>query len=135
MKYDEVEKIIEKAFNKFPIHWAFGNAQFKEMLKEMGTTVDKIVSIGAGGYILEKDVKKYINLLKWAKNLRKKARESEEYIYEMFKEELNNHEYCYTRDVTDTLDALGLTLEEINSDPKLLKGFELALAEYNYKDC
>jgi len=130
MKYNEVENIIKKAFEAFPIHWAFGNEQFKEMLKEMNTTIDNVVSIGAGGYILEKDVKKYINLLKWAKNFRKKARKSEEYIVEMFRTELDNHEYGYTRDVTEALDALGLTLETINSDPKLLKGFELALAEY-----
>ena len=32
----------------------------------------------------------------------------------MFSYELANHEYCITYDIEPTLDALGLTLDEIN---------------------
>ena len=41
-----------------------------------------------------------------------------------------NHEYDYTRDLTDTLDALDLTLDKVNKNPKLIKGLKLALRRY-----
>lgn len=48
------------------------------------------------------------------------------YIHEMFYYELINHEYGYTCDVSDTLMALGYTMEKIESNPALLNGFTLA---------
>lgn len=48
------------------------------------------------------------------------------FIFQMFRDELNNHEYNWTGDVSDTLEALGLTLEEIESNPALLAGFNKA---------
>ena len=47
----------------------------------------------------------------------------------MFKYELNNQEYCITYDLTDTLEALHLTLEEIESNKNLRIGLKLALKE------
>ena len=40
----------------------------------------------------------------------------------MFYSELTNHEYGYTRDLTNTLDALGYTIDDINADKRLTKG-------------
>ena len=48
------------------------------------------------------------------------------YIYEMFLCELRNHEYGYTYELDDTLEALGLTYEEIEKDKRLLHGLEKA---------
>jgi hypothetical protein len=48
----------------------------------------------------------------------------------MFLYELANHEYCITYDLEDTLDALALTVDEINADPRLLHGLEKALKQY-----
>ena len=44
----------------------------------------------------------------------------------MFKYELDNHEYGYTGDAEDTIEALGLTWDEINSNENLLNGFKKA---------
>jgi len=52
----------------------------------------------------------------------------------MFKYELNNHEYCYTRGTQDTLNALGYTIEEIRADKKLLNGLNLAIQECKNED-
>jgi hypothetical protein len=46
----------------------------------------------------------------------------------MFNYELGNHEYCITHDLTDTLDALGLTLEEVNADPMMADALKRAIA-------
>jgi hypothetical protein len=48
------------------------------------------------------------------------------FIYDMFNEELANHEYCITNDITDALNALNLSIEEINADVKLQHGLKKA---------
>ena len=53
----------------------------------------------------------------------------EGFIYEMFLYELDNHEYGYTRDTEDTLDALGYTAEQVLNDPRLKRGIEKAVTE------
>ena len=52
------------------------------------------------------------------------------FCYSMFAYELANHEYGYTYELEDTLDALDLTLERINKEPNLKAGLDKALAEY-----
>ena len=52
----------------------------------------------------------------------------EGFIYEMFVSELFNHEYGYTEDITETLDALGLDLAEVDSSPALSHGLAKAAA-------
>ena len=59
-----------------------------------------------------------------------KSSDSEGFIKDMFLYELANHEYCITYDLEDTLDALCLTVDEINSDKRLLRGLEKALSQY-----
>ena len=44
----------------------------------------------------------------------------------MFLAELADHEYGYTGDDDDTLDALGYTMEQVMADKRLLHGFEKA---------
>lgn len=44
----------------------------------------------------------------------------------MFLCELSNHEYNYTEDVEETLDALGYTWEQIMADKRLLHGLKMA---------
>ena len=44
----------------------------------------------------------------------------------MFLCELANHEYNYTEDVEETLDALGYTWEQIMADKRLLHGLKMA---------
>ena len=53
----------------------------------------------------------------------------EGFIYEMFLCELDNHEYNYTRDTGDTLDALGYTAKEVIDNPRLKRGLEKAITK------
>ena len=48
------------------------------------------------------------------------------FIYDMFLYELRNHEYQLTEDEGDALDALGLTWDDINTNPALKSGLEKA---------
>ena len=48
----------------------------------------------------------------------------------MFIYELANHEYCITYDLEETLNALGLSVEEINADERLLHGLNKAIEDY-----
>ena len=46
--------------------------------------------------------------------------------YHMFYTELANHEYSYTGDVTDAVNACGLTVEQLNANPALIIGLKKA---------
>ena len=50
----------------------------------------------------------------------------EGFIYDMFYTELANHEYSYTGDVTDAVNACGLTVEQLNANPALIIGLKKA---------
>jgi len=57
----------------------------------------------------------------------KEAMQNENFVYDMFDYELGNHEYNYTQDITDTLDSLGLTYEEVEGNELLLKCLKRAI--------
>lgn len=132
--YMEMKKRHQKEVDAFPLGFAFGQQQFGEMMKKWGlnpeTDKGKIVSIGAGGYVQKKDLE---DLRKMFARHRKEMKDAitadetgEGFVYQMFRNELANHEYGWTGDAEETLDALGLTWEKVQNDEKLLKGFEKA---------
>ena len=53
----------------------------------------------------------------------------EGFIYDMFYTELANHEYSYTMDLAEGIAACGLTVEQINADPALIRGLKKAADE------
>lgn len=117
----------QKEVNDFPMMFAFSKEQFKEGMKQFGFTendTDKISSIGGGGFILKTDSEKLRTMGKNHREEMQKAMTNETFIFDMFYYELGNHEYTYTRDTTDTIYALGLSIEEINNNPKLQKGLQ-----------
>lgn len=136
-RYKELKERFQKEFNKFPIFFAFDEGQFKEGMKKLGLKedeIDKVLSIGAGGYIRKTDIKKFNQMFeKRAQELKdaiKNDLTGEGFIKQMFRYELANHEYYITCDLSDTLEAVGLTMEEINSNEALKNGLEMAKTEY-----
>jgi len=123
----------QKEVNEFPFMFAFSGQQFNEGMKELGlepTDTDKIYSIGGGGYIRKTDSK---TLSEMTKRHEKEMAEAiaadptgDNFIFDMFNYELANHEYVITYDITDTLDALGMTIEEVNVDERLKNGLNKA---------
>ena len=135
-RYRELRSKQQETFNHLPIGWAFGQKQFDEMMRNWGldpeNDTDKIYHIGSGGYVMRKDadlLHETVDDLNAELQAAIAADETGEgFIYEMFLEELENHEYGYTRDITDTLDALGYTIDDIRANDRLIKGLAMAMA-------
>ena len=131
-KYSELKARHQKEVDAFPFGFAFSTQQFNEMMEKWGLTpddTDKIYSIGGGGYVRKSDSEAMDKMFKRHALERKMARKyGDEYLFEMFAYELANHEYCITHDLTDTLEALDLTIEQINADPKMADALKRAIA-------
>lgn len=136
-RYEEMKARHQKEFNELPIGWGFDREQFDTMMKGWGLDpdkdLDKIASIGAGGYIQKKDVAQLKRLTAKQKKEMNDAvtgdATGDGFIYEMFFYELNNHEYGYTGDETEALAALGYNFKKIESDIRLKHGLEKAKTE------
>ena len=140
-KYIELKEKHSKEVNIFPMMFAFSLKQFDEGMEKLGLNKDdtkQIVSIGAGGFIKKTDSELLDKMFEEQSKERKVAIENDidgtNFVKDMFKYELNNHEYCYTRGTQDTLNALGYTIEEIRADKKLLNGLNLAIQECKNED-
>lgn len=136
-KYAELRARQQQEFNSLPLGFAFSDKQFREAMQTWGLDpekdLDKICSIGYGGFIQKKDAG-----LLHTTTARHEAelsaaiaedRTGDGFIRDMFRYELDNHEYSYTMDLSDTLDALGYTAEDINADERLRHGLERACTE------
>ena len=130
-KYTELKSKHQKEVDAFPFGFAFSQKQFDEMMSKWGLTpddTDKIYKIGGGGYIRKSDSEAMENMFARHEAERKAAMQDEEFAFEAFNYELGNHEYCITGELDDTLDALGLTINEVNTDPKLANALKRAIA-------
>ena len=132
--YSQLKDRQEKEFNEFPMFYAFNDKQFGEGMEKFGLSsadTDKIYSAGAEGYYLRTDSQKLKDLLnrheKEMSDAIKADTTGDGFIFDMFDYELSNHEYCYTGDTEDTLDALGLSMEEIEKSPALSAGLKNAI--------
>lgn len=141
--YQQMKDRQQKEFDAFPIGAAFSNKQFEEMMQKWGLTVndtDKICSLGAGIYIRKTDKEALCALINRLNKEKQDAIAADTtgdgFIFDMFVYELANHEYCITYDLEETLDALGLTVEEIKADKRLHYGLNKAIKHYlkNYKN-
>ena len=132
-----MKEIHRKEFNSFPIFFAFSNEQFDDGMKKLNLNpneIEKIVSIGYGGYIRKSDVKEFSDMMKKQEDQFRDAIKNdltgEGFIKDMFKYELTNHEYCITYELEDTLNALNLSIDDINNNKALQHGLEIAEKEY-----
>ena len=134
MTYKELKDRQQEEINAFPFIWAFNENQFADGMRRLGLdpTADRgqIVHVGGGGYIRKADKKALEDL--FAKHRRELQeaiaadKTGDGFIYDMFYTELANHEYSYTGDVTDAVNACGLTVEQLNANPALIIGLKKA---------
>lgn len=132
-KYAELRARQQKEIDAFPFMFAFSQKQFDEGMIRLGlkpTDTDKIYSIGAGGYIRKTDSAALHEMLDRHSAELQAAIDADEtgegFVKDMFLYELDNHEFSYTWDLEPTLDALGLTMEQVAGDRKLYNGLYLA---------
>lgn len=137
MVNNEYLKLREKQqaeFDALPLKAAYGEKQFNEMMAAWGLDPvkdqNKVYHLAAGMYYLRSDAQLIRETLKRHQEEMQKAIAAdptgEGFIFDMFTAEMTNHEYGYTGDIGETLDALGLTAEEINGSEKLQTGLKLA---------
>ncbi len=133
--YKQLVDRQHKEFNEqAQIKFAFNEKQFAEIMQEWDldpeTDLDKIYSMGAGGYIQRKDHAEFWALMdrhRKEKSDRIKADTTGDgFIYEMFLYELANHEFIVSGDTWETLDALNLTMEQVKENPALYHGLKKA---------
>lgn len=133
MKYRDLQEQIQQKINSFPFYFAFSRKQLEKILTETGLTEKDFISIGAGGLIKKTDIGAYRKLSEEIEAMTQAEIAADQdgsgFVKDMFLTELADHEYSYTGDLTETLDALGYTPEEINNDPKLINGLRLAKNE------
>lgn len=134
--YRELRERQEREIDDFPLGFKFGSPRYEEAMEKwrLDPTKDsglvQISSLYTGTYISKTDVPA------WRELERKHREELEEaiaddttgdgFIYQMFYTELARHEFAYTADAEPALAYLGYTSEEINSNPRLRHGLELA---------
>ena len=138
--YLELTKKHQKESNEFPFIFAFSNEKLIEGMAKLGLKeyeTNKLLSLGNGAFIRKSDKEKLNQMFnRHEEELKKAINEDltgEGFIYQMFDYELANHEYCITYELDDTLNALGLTIDEIQNDDKLLHGLKKAIE--NQKSC
>ena len=105
-------------FNAFDgIFFAFSNKQMKEGIEKHGVNENnRVVSIGAGGFVLKSRLQEFEDLLKRHATERQELRKDTKELITALVYELQNHEYCITGDPTSALEALDLTLDTIDKD-------------------
>ena len=137
MRYEELKNKHYKETNELPLGFAFDDKQFETMMEKFGLAKDdyaSIYSLGSGCYVKKSDYDLIKQTFDRHKQEHKQEIENDKtgngYIYQMFAYELANHEYCITYSLDETLDALDLTEEEIEKNPKLKLGLKKALKKY-----
>ena len=136
-EYKKYKENKQKAFDKLPIYFAFGEEQFKELLNKLNLTdkpedLKKLVNVGYGGimrkcdlFLLESHNETFSNekLLFWLKN-------NFQFAYSAFMYEMNNHEFSYTYDIEDTLYALNLNFSDLEKNALLRLAYLRARKDY-----
>jgi len=102
----EKQNKVDALITSCKVFFAFSNEQFTSNMPTLEEG-DKIVSMGAGGYLPKSQVQNWIDGMdaigKWYKGATKSIKLRKQNIAY----ELSNHEAYYTGDISDTLDALG----------------------------
>lgn len=138
-QYRLLKERQEKEVNAFPLMAAFSKEQFLKGMEKLNVTSEKeLLDIGCGCFIRKIDKEKFTAMFEKQEQERKQAIEQDidgsGYIKDMFQYELGNHEYIITGDLSETLDALDITVKEINESKKLLNGLKLGLDSYLQED-
>ena len=130
--YKEFKEKTTRKMNELPIKYAFTNAAFEEAMKELGVELENIkkdvYSVGHGGYMRKSDVQQYLDCMDARDAEFTELIKDEAFCFDMFVYELNNYEYVITYDIQDTLDALGLSKEQIDASPVLNISLNKAVA-------
>ena len=130
-RYADLKQRQQQEFGTFPMQYAFSNQQFAEGRAALGlkpADTDKIYKVPGGGFYRREDGSRLKTMMdRFDQELHEAVagdKTGDGFIYEMFLYELENYEYGCTMDLSETLDALGYTPEDIQADPRHSHGME-----------
>jgi hypothetical protein len=124
--YGEFRKAERDAINALPIEFAFSKEQFEQGMKNLGLTVDDKDKVCAmpfcGGFIRKTDTKTVIDTFIFYSRELDRLMLDDDFAVDAIRYELDNHEYGYTGDPSDALEALGLprSISELDDRMKSL---------------
>lgn len=124
--YIEMKNRHQQEVNDLPIKFAFSDKQFEDGMRELGlksTDTDKVYGLFGNGFYRKTDAELIHDTFDRHKKEREDAiaadKDGTGFLFHMFRYELQNHEYCYTYDCEDAVEACGYTYEEVQKDPIL----------------
>lgn len=139
MDYKEMMKKHQDEYDVFAngkifYIFAFNEDDFKKQLAENGVTQEEEISHIFGGAYIKKIYKQdLIDMFHRQKKEKQNAINADKdgtgFIKSMFLYELCNHEYAYTYDTEEALKCLGFTVDDINDNPALKNGLDLAIKD------
>lgn len=127
------QKEVDAFLSKYAF-FAFNNEQFARGLEKLGIQEGQEGALvrlsNTGGFVLKERAPEFVAMLKRHSDEQRAALSDPEagytFAYNMFVYELSNHEYGFTGDAGETLDALGMTEDDIAADPVLQRALEAA---------
>lgn len=132
-RYREMKERQQEEFSRFPMQYAFSDGQFIKAMEALGLTpedTDKVYKCPGGGLYRREDSQRLRAMIDRFDRELQEAIEADQtgegFIYEMFCAELIDHEYGYTEDPEDALDACGYTWSQVQEDSRLRRGFDKA---------
>ena len=128
--YKDMLERHEKEFEQLPIFFAYTNEKFKRELEKRGATEDDVYRAGTGCFYLKSDADLIQNAVERFDAEFEKAMQNDDFMYGAFYYELANHEFFITGDPIDALDALHLTIKEVENDERMSRIFKLAKKTY-----
>ena len=111
MTYAEFKEKQRKEFEAFPMFFAFNQKQLDDGLKKLNVTVKEIYRLPGGGFIRKTDSKAFGAMLDKLDKEKKNLLSDPKNLTNAIEYELANHEYCFTCDETEALEAVGVKLD------------------------
>lgn len=135
--YQNKKSEIEKGLDDFisnKAFFAFNDKQFRDGMKKLGlkpTDTDKIYRGGIAGMFYPKECghEFHVTAEKYCNDLCA-LRKDDKFLYQEIYYELGNHEYGYTMDISETLDALDLSPDDVHNPGRIHDIFEKARKDY-----
>lgn len=133
--YREMRKRQQETLNEYLSQYAFfafSDKQFAEGLEKLRVQPDQLARIPGGGFILQDRGQGLTDIFDSAQQEREAALRDpvtgEQFAFDMFYAELADHEYSYTGDPVEALDALGMSYNSVLADQMLKRAFDKATA-------
>lgn len=121
MKYSELLKAQSDAISAFPCAFAFNDEQLKQAMEKLWVSNISELCTGYGWVLYKKtDAPALKALTEKLDHDKKECLKNPDNLKSAFIYELNNHEYGYTFDISDTLIALDLYGKQLTEEQETI---------------